>query len=78
MGISLFRNVQLGKVLSETEVIPRDANTHSSLWPGSPLKREDLIPWIYAGENLLAMPPWTVLLLLHLPTLKHCPFSHLS
>lgn len=73
LELSLFRNVQLGRVPLETEVIPRDANTHSSLQPGSPLEHEDLIPRIDAGENLLATPPWTVLLL-YLPTRKCWPF----
>lgn len=44
LGLSLFRNVQLGRILSETEVIPRDANTHFCFQPGSPLKHEDVIP----------------------------------
>lgn len=44
LGLSLFRNVRLGRILSETEVIPRDANTHFCFQPGSPLKHEDVIP----------------------------------
>ena len=44
MGSSLFRNVRRGRIPSEAEVIPRDANTHSSAQLSSPLEHEDLIP----------------------------------
>ena len=51
LGSSLFRNVQLGRILSETEVILRDANTHFSAQLNVPLEHEDLIP-----QSLLATP----------------------
>lgn len=44
MGSSLFRSVRRGRIPLETEVIPGDANTHSSAQLSSPLEREDLIP----------------------------------
>lgn len=73
LGLSLFRNVQLGRILSETEVIPRDANTHFCFQPGSPLKHEDVIAPEHAGQSLPAAPPW-ITLVPHFPTLKHFPF----
>lgn len=51
LGSSLFRHVQLGRILSETEVIPRDANTHFSAQLSFPLEHDDLIP-----QHLLATP----------------------
>lgn len=47
LGSSLLRNVQLGRILSETEVIPRDANTHFSAQLSFPLSMKTSFPRVF-------------------------------